>query len=271
MGFMKISFMTFACPEASADEAVDLAERLGYHGIEFRCDAAHLHRVEPGMNDRAAGQLRARLEDAGLEACCLATSLQFVDEAVVGEATSRLDLAAAIGAPGLRVFCGPMPEGLTIEEVQDRVGRNLALIADEASALDLELWLETHDTFSPARHAAAAVRRADHRNVGLCYDNMHPYRVGEPLATTRQAIDGRVRHCHFHDALSDPDQVVITPLGEGELPMDEMFLMLKGIGYEGYLSGEWFGHMYGEEPEIALTRFMSDMHTLHRKHGVEVG
>jgi len=266
---MKISFMTFACPEATAEEAVDFAERLGYQGIEFRCDGGHLHGVEPGVNDRKAGKIRGRLEDAGVEACCLATSLQFADDKVVGDAPSRLDLAASIGAPALRVFCGPVPEGRSIEEVQDLVGRNLALVADEASSLNLQLWLETHDTFSKAHHAAAAVKRADHNNVGLCYDNMHPYRTGEPLETTKQAVEGRVRHCHFHDAINDPNQVVIHPLGEGELPMDEMLLMLKGIGYDGYLSGEWFGQMYGEDPEVSLTRYMSDMRSLLRKHGIE--
>jgi len=263
--------MTFACPQASADEAIDLAERLGYHGIEFRCDSGHLHRVEPGISDALAAQVRGRLEDAGVAACCLATSLQFAKDTVVGEARQRLDLAAAIGAPGLRVFCGPVPEGRSIEEVEDVVGRNLAVVANEASALDLELWLETHDSFCKAQHAAAAVQRADHAGVGLCYDNMHPHRMGETLEQTRRAIEGKVRHCHFHDALSDPRQVMIHPLGEGQMPMDEMFLMLKAIGYDGYLSGEWFGAMYGDEPEIALTRFMSDMRTLHQRHGVQVG
>ena len=43
---MRYSFMTFSCPDLGLREALDLARRLGYDGIEPRTDAKHAHGVE---------------------------------------------------------------------------------------------------------------------------------------------------------------------------------------------------------------------------------
>jgi sugar phosphate isomerase/epimerase len=267
---MKLSFMTFACPTWTFQEVVDAAVRHGYHGIEFRCDATHAHGVEVTTDAQRRHEIRDALEDAGVRACCLATSLQFAADRVLEEAPARIDLAAEIGCPALRVFCGPVPEGLHLHELHHRVAAHLREVAPRAQQSGVQLWLETHDTFCRAADAAEAVRQADHPAIGINYDNMHPYRKGEGVPQTFAELADLIRHTHFHDAVNHPEQVVIKPLGEGQLPMDEMFLGLVNAGYNGYLSGEWFGTMYGEDPDTSLQRFKRDIETLADRHGVKL-
>jgi sugar phosphate isomerase/epimerase len=267
---MKISFMTFACPTWPLARVVDAAIRHGYHGIEFRCDANHAHGVEVWTSPQERREVQSALAGGGLECCCLATSLQFVNERAVEEAPPRIQLAADLGCPGLRVFCGPLPEGMDMTEAIPRVGEQLRYVADMAEQAGVQLWLETHDSMSRGADAASAVRAADHRAVGINYDNMHPHRMGEPLETTVEALRGLVRHAHLHDALNRPEVVVIKPIDQGELPMEPMLRALQTMGYDGYLSGEWFNDQYGPEPEEALAAYIRDMRALVQRVGGRV-
>jgi sugar phosphate isomerase/epimerase len=42
---MKLSFMTFVCPEWTIEEAVAFAREAGYDGVEIRVDAGHRHNI----------------------------------------------------------------------------------------------------------------------------------------------------------------------------------------------------------------------------------
>jgi sugar phosphate isomerase/epimerase len=99
---------------------------------------------------------------------------------------------------------------------------------------------------------------------------MHPYRMGESLQDTVGALGTLVRHTHWHDAVNARDKVIITPLDQGELPMDDMMKALAKMGYNGYLSGEWFNTMYGNTPHESLAAYMRDMRTLCQRNGVKI-
>jgi fatty-acyl-CoA synthase len=261
---VKISFMTFACPAYTFDQVVALAQRQGYQGIEFRCDSDHRHGVMVEASKAQRAEFRRKLEDAGLEACCLASSLQFVKDEAVEQALPRIELAADIGCPGLRVFCGPLPQGMSIDEAILRVAHNLRRVAERALRAGVRLWLETHDSVSKGVDAGRIVRLVNHPALGINWDTMHPYRNGESLRTTWEAIGPFIQHTHFHDALASPDRVVIKPFGEGELPIRRMYGLLRFFGYGGYFSGEWFETQMGPDPDASLRTFREGLERLER-------
>ncbi len=268
---MKISFVTFTCPTWSLDQAIDAAVRLGYQGIEFRCDARHGHGVEIYTDKIERADIRRKLDRYELEVPCLGTSLRLVDEAVVEQANARIELAAQIGAPGLRLFCGPHPEGMETQILYEMIAERLRAIAQNAEESGVGIWLETHDTLMKAAQSAAVVKLADRSNLGIVYDNMHPYRAGETLADTFREMNGLMKHVHFHDAINDRDKVVITPFGKGQLPYEQMLDALVSSGYDGYLSAEWFGEMYGPDPEEALLLYKREVSDMLEKRGLRVG
>jgi sugar phosphate isomerase/epimerase len=261
---MKISFMTFACPQYSFDEVLSLAERHAYQGIEFRCDAGHKHGVELSATSEQRAEYRRKLADAGVEACCLATSLQFVNEAAVGQTPPLIDLAADLGCRALRVFCGPLPTGLELDCAVPLVAENLRRVVETALYSGVKLWLETHDSISKGVYAGRIVRLVDHPALAINWDNMHPYRNGEPLATTWQAIAPYIQHTHFHDALADPGAPVITPFGQGQLPIQAMFNLLRQANYSGYFSGEWFDTQMGADADASLEAHKQGLLLLER-------
>jgi len=222
--------------------------------------------ITTGPDERR--EIRQALQEAGVEACCLATSLKFATPQSVEEAKPRVELASQIGCPRLRVFCGPLEENLDREEALRQAGRRLGQVAPEAESAGVALCLETHDTVCKAADARIILDAAEHGNVYFNYDNMHPFRLGESLDASFAALGDRIRHTHFHDSLNAADKVEIKRLGEGELPMDDMFARLKATGYEGYLSGEWFGEQYGSDPDEALRAYHADMTELANRNGV---
>jgi sugar phosphate isomerase/epimerase len=261
---MKISFMTFACPQLSFDEVISLAVRHAYQGIEFRCDAGHKHGVELAATAEQRAVYRRELADAGVEPCCLATSLQFVNKAAVDQAPALIDLAADLGCPALRVFCGPLPASLDIENAVPIVAEHLRHVVERALYTGIKLWLETHDSISKGVYAGRIVRLVDHPALAINWDNMHPYRNGEALADTWQAISPFIQHTHFHDALADPGAPVITPFGQGQLPVQAMFELLRQAKYNGYYSGEWFDTQMGADADASLEAHKQGLLLLER-------
>ncbi len=269
---MKLCFTTFACPDWTLRQIVRHAARLQYQGVEFRIDAGHAHGVEAWSSVGERRKFREIVEKADLKVACIASSLQFSIEGVVEQAVERIKLAADVGAPGIRVFHGPLTEGMrSPAECLDRVVRQLGEAAEIARMLETEIWIETHDLVSRGAEVAALVRAVDHPNVLACYNNLHPIRQGESLEATIAHLAPIIRHVHLHDGLAHPEKVVITPAGQGDMPLDETMQALVKIGYTEYLSGEWFHNQYGDRPEDALELYAHDMRMLTHRHGVALG
>lgn len=258
---MKTSFMTFACPQWSWDDVIAGAVRHGYDGIEWRIDAGHKHGVELALSPAERVRVKARQSEAGIAAACLATSLHFVQPQSVTEAPAQIDLAADLGAPGLRVFCGALPPDVTLDDAIARVADHLSQVANYAQQRGVGLWLETHDSMNRGAPVGAVLARVTHPSVGANWDNMHPYFNGETFDETKRVLHQRIAHAHFHDALSG-DPGTIVPFGQGHLPCADMLQFLRDEAFDGYLSGEWFNDKMGATPDDALATYISGLRRL---------
>jgi len=269
---MKLCFTTFACPSSSLRQVIQLASRFQYQGIELRIDAGHAHGVEAWSSTIERKKFRESIEKVDLKVSCIASSLQFTTEGIIDQAAERIKLVADMGAKGIRVFHGPLPDGMRVlAECRDRVVRQLTEAAEVAQLLETEIWIETHDMVSTGADVAALVRAVDRPNVGVCYNNMHPIRMGESLETTIAHLAPMIRHVHLHDGLAHPEKVIVTPVGQGEMPMDDTMQALIKIGYDQFLSGEWFHNQYGDRPEDAMELYAHDMKILTHRYGVALG
>lgn len=260
---MKLSFMTFACPEWSTTEIIESALAYGYDGVELRSEGGHQHGLELDTPPEKRREIGARFVDAGLELPCIATSLRFAKPGVLGKkecerALQLMDMAAAAGSPALRVFGGqPEKEGTETEEIarEDAIAwavENLQSIANEAQKRGVALWFETHDYFRLGRDTAAVIRGVRHPFVRCNWDVMHPQQNGEDFAQTKTYLDGLIEHTHLHDAKS-ADPKTICAFGQGNLPLLEMLRWLRDDQkFKGYLSAEYFGGSLGAPPDESL-------------------
>lgn len=253
---MKLSFMTWVCPSWDLNQVIAGAIRYNYDGVEPRVEVDHAHGIELDATHKRRKEIRAQFADCGIQISCLATSRAYSsadpgerDKSV--ELTRRyIDLAADIGCQCIRVFGGQIPEGVQRADAHHYIAESLRKCAEHAATRNVFVCLETHDDFSRAEYAAETVRLANHPNVGICWDFMHPFRAGNSFTEAFEQVKSYVKHCHVHDGHlpEGPDgPVSLAKMGEGDIPHDEPIRLLAGMDFEGHLSGEWISFLPPEE------------------------
>jgi sugar phosphate isomerase/epimerase len=175
-------------------------------------------------------------------------------EKAVGYAIAMAERAAAIGAPAIRVFGGPIPDGLTMDDVSQPTAEALAATA-ASMPTGVALLVETHDAWS--RGSVIAAITSD--DVGVVWDVAHTHRSGESPRETLEHI-GLPGLVHMKDALGE----TLVHFGEGDVPTSDAIAVLREIGYEGWLSFEWekLWHPELDDPDIALPRAQTALQTL---------
>src|SRR5947209_11524969 len=103
-----LAFNTLACPDWSWEQTVQKAVEYGYQGVELRGVEGEmdLTKATPFRGNRLPTTKR-ELAERGLAIPCLDTSCRFDQVASLGsnidEGKRHIDLAAALGAPYIRV------------------------------------------------------------------------------------------------------------------------------------------------------------------------
>lgn len=269
---MKISFSTLACPDWTLDKIIEIAVQEGFQGIELRFieqDDRLWQRPEfvgPGL-----AATRSRLESAGLKIPCVDTScffhypdaVQRCEALEMGKA--MMGLAAELGAPGIRVFGDRVQPGMDRRQTAEWIVEGLQALASFGKGYPVEVWLESHGDFAPARESLELLEKAACANLGLLWDPANAYtEFGEEPATGLQILGPRIRHVHIKDAvppLVPGDNKLWDPVlvGEGKFPAREMIMQLAQSGYSGFVSFEWEKRWHPEipDPAVALPHFMN--------------
>lgn len=262
---MRLAFTTLACPSWSFEEAVDAASRYGYQGVELRLLDGEL--VTPDLDASQQARIRRVCSDSGVELCCLDTSLRVADPAAeLDEGYRYLELAAALGAPLIRVF-GGAPEHEALEPAAARAGERLQALAGRGRTLGIRIGLETHDSFAAGRSVAAALAVAPDDYAGALWDTLHPVRVGETADETLDLIGARLLHMHIKDGNVAPNINECRLLGEGTVPVPAILKALAGRDYDGWLAVEWEKKWQPQiaEPEVALPQYADTLRAYLRE------
>ena len=243
---MKFSFMSFSCPELSLDELLDLAQRLGYDGVEPRVECKHGHGIELGLDAAGRAAAKAKAAAQGIAYSCVATSCVYADPQkrpqMIEDTRRYIDLAADIGCARLRVFGGVIPNGIAREQAVDGVACALSSVAAHAASRGVTVCLETHDHWCNPADVAAVMMRVGSPNIQVNWDIMHPVRVAQvTMQQAFEALKGWIKHVHFHDGVTKDGKLTMVPIGQGEIDHETAVRLLKAMRWEGYMSGEWIG------------------------------
>src|SRR5579885_1490750 len=136
----KISFSTLGCPDWKLPQIVKMAVSAGYDGIELRFveGEASIWKLA-AFQHGGLHETRSRLTDAGLAVSCVDTSCRFDSpdanerERWIEEGVRMAEVAAELGAPGIRVFGDRIQEGVTREMTRGWIRDSISRIADSIS------------------------------------------------------------------------------------------------------------------------------------------
>ena len=169
-----------------------------------------------------------------------------------------LDIADILETSNIRLFSFYLPKGADPKDHRDEVIRRMAEFVREAERRGVTLIHENEagiygesaeccaDLFAsiPSDNFKAVF---DPANFVVAREKTYP----EAYTLLREHI----AYVHVKDALTDGEGYVITPAGEGEGRVQEIFAALKNDGYKGFLSIEPHLHsMYARMDIFAAYR-----------------
>jgi glucosamine-6-phosphate deaminase len=269
---MKISFSTLGCPSWSLARVIDAAGRYGYDGVELRfLEGDDVLWDRPELGRSGVGETLARLADAGLAVSCVDSRSFFhhPDRAArrlaLEEAERIVDVAAAVRAPGIRVFGDRVQKGADLASTRGWIAESLAALREKAGPAGVEVWLETHGDFATGEAARSILDLVGGDGLGAIWDPANAFsEFGEtPEEGARSLGVSCIRHVHVKDERRPTPPAPPLPwtpalVGEGEFPAGQVLKILTALGYGGWLSFEWEKRWHPQiaEPEVALPHFV---------------
>lgn len=162
----RVGVFSACLPGWSPTKVVDVALSLGLVAVEWASGRGHaIERVETGP------RIREMCERAGLRSGGLAVQDPEVTLATPGRAARHVALAAALGAPHVRLLA-PTYHGGSLVRQQERVRAGVARLVDLAAPEGVAVLVETSPTtLAPAPELAVAlVEGQPPERAGVLYD-----------------------------------------------------------------------------------------------------
>ncbi len=243
---MKLAFSTIGCPNYSWSDIYPMAKDLGYDGIEIRGleGTFVVTNTRPFRSANRAATL-AQLKQVGLQISCFSTGIHLAEQRRrvenVAEVVRYIHLAQQMEAPFVRILAEPTPAP-SDEPVDDAffidVCRELAPTAELAG---VTLIVETSGPYADTRRLRRVLDAVDSPAVAALWDIHHPYRFfREEPAESVGNLGKYLRYVHVKDSFATADgRIAYRMMGEGDMPLSDVFSALRLAGYDGYLTFEW--------------------------------
>jgi sugar phosphate isomerase/epimerase len=242
-----IAFSTLGCHGAPLDEVLKLAQSNDVTGLELRTAPDEFTHVDLTAAERQ--ELRSRIEDAGLEILALSS---YVNLCAVEEQPleAHLELAADLGARGVRVFPGDDPG--TTDAPSPGEFRALDRIA--TAPKESRILLETHDSHSAGQKMAALLTLIDSNvaghNVRVIWDSAHTWSHGETPAESFALLQPWLEFVQIKQSDSKQNYRPVA-IEDGDFPIQDLLRALEGTDYP--LSLEWETKWHPHLPSLAKT------------------
>lgn len=226
---MHLGLVTYnLAPNWDLETLITNCEETGFAGVELR--TTHGHGVEPSLSATERAAVRQRFEDTPVVLWGLGSTCEYhspdAEEVRRNIQVSRdfIDLAADVGAVGVKVRPNGLPEEVPVEQTQRQIGQALAEVGDYAAEQDIAVWLEVHGPGGSAlpTNIKKIMDVADHPYVQVCW-NSNP----------SDAVDGSIRQ-NFDLVADKIGSVHMRDLYLPDYPWHELVECLRGINYDGF-------------------------------------
>ncbi|MDE3197742.1 MAG: sugar phosphate isomerase/epimerase [Acidobacteriota bacterium] len=264
---MKTSFSTLGCPDWTVSKCLSEAQRMGFDGVELRfiSDSDALWDL-PELTSSALPATRREVANRGLaiSAVGVRAHFHFTDKAKRGqqldEAKKDIDIAAALGCPGARIWGDKVQPGGDRESTMKWISEALWTLSEYGRPMKVNMRLESHGDFTRSTDVLAILRECGCHGAAANWDPANAIvGCGEQPAVGAQNLGAYIEHVHFKDEkVLGGGKRDITLLGHGDIPLHEIISSLKKLNYKGYVSLEWEKRYFANAPgpEVAFPDFI---------------
>lgn len=237
-GDLKLAVATYSLRKFSRTAAIGIVRDLGIKYVNVK--SFHMPYY---LNEQDLKTARKEFEKAGLEIVAGGNISLKSDD--ISELEHYFKYAVAAGIPIM--VCAPTHS-------------NLGQIEKLAIKYDRKMAIHNHgpeDRFYPApSDAMKRIRNMDPR-MGLCVDVGHTVRTGADIL---EEIDGawdRIYDFHVKDLADFTEKESRVDVGDGKMPIAEIFKMLKERNYSGFVGLEY--EVVADHPQLGMAKSFSYM------------
>lgn len=241
---MHFAFSTVACPTWDFETIVSRAKEYGYEGVEIRgfLNESILTASNVFLTD--AKKVRALFRSAGVEICCLASSIAMTgnkkaDARLADDARKFIDTASEVGCGLVKVFDTTVKAGQNRSNAVMALGEWLGPVGDYASERGVCIVVENALSFKAAKEMWLVLERICHPSIACCWDVFNAALIGESPYVSVPTLNSRIAYTQVKDAQLGALGAVYCKLGEGDVPVKNFLTRLRGIGYQGWVTFEW--------------------------------
>ena len=249
---MKLGMVTYNMgKEMTCPQLIKFCQETGLKGVELR--TTHAHGVEVELTKEQRAEIKKLFQDSGIEIAGLGSAFEYhsKDPAEVKKniegSIAYAQLAADIGAPGIKVRPNGLHKDVPVEQTCQQIGKALRQVAVFAEGIGVQVRLEVHGGGGSAEppNIRKMIDYADHPNALVCWNsNSGEQDEKGSIQTNFDLLKDKIALAH------------ITEIGVYQYPWQQLFNNLKAMNYQGYCLAEI---AYNPEPE----RFMKYYRTLY--------
>lgn len=225
-------------------QKIAVAADAGYSAIELWHDDIDAHLAEGGT----LAEIRQAVEDHGLAVPTTIMLKGWLEadgpqlDAGLEECKRRLHQAVEVGA--VYAVAGP-PHGKVDLALAGRRYAELLQIGRSFGVLPAMEYLGFAQDVNTIEAAMEIMTRSEDNDATIVLDPFHCFRGGGSLETIAELRGSQIAISHFNDAPAqppreqqrDPDRVMP---GEGKVDLKRYVELLRGTGFEGWVSLELF-------------------------------
>jgi len=278
-----ILFHSLAARHSTLAIDLDIVREIGFDGLEV--SAAKMRAfLDAGFTTK---ELRKALDGVYVPGTGFLVDIERQGEAkaaLMREADSLFQLAAAAGAKGVQVITGPLSlqalddatatpglyrgvVGLPLKTQIELTAANLAAVADLAAQYGLLIYLEalSWTPLNTIDKQLRTIETANRDNIRLVIDFWHCYTSGDTPERIARLDRNILYGVHICDSLAFaggvPDEGVLrdVPTGSGVLNLKEWVDAVKSTGYDGWWSCELFCRRQHQENSYDVARSLKTL------------
>jgi sugar phosphate isomerase/epimerase len=138
--------------------------------------------------------------------------------------------------------------------------KTLPMIEKFAVKYNIKIALHNHgpeDKYFPAPSDALKIIKDMDPRMGVCIDIGHTTRIGKDLLSEVEGAGSRLLDMHVKDLRDIRDGKTQCPVGDGAMPIPQLFKLLKKMNYQGALHLEY--EIEGDNPLLGMQKSFSYM------------
>ena len=259
---MNLSFSTNGW-KLSFDRLLALLSENKIFGLELH-DGSSAFGAEKPFSKQNIAKTKKKLFEHGVSVSCIDAVKNLAtdgEEACVKEITDLIALAKDIDCEFIRLHAF-IAEGGDFAKADAAVKKVIEKVLSGAEKAGITLLVETMGIYADTSRLSDMLDGFARDNLSALWDVHHTFTFAdEKPETTVKNLGKHIKHLHIKDSVKKGSGVEYRLLGEGALPLKEIFKSLRSVNYEGFISLELYPDALKElgDAEIVLPQFTGYM------------